>query len=457
LKRIFSFFMAAVMILIMTPTLFAVDDDPTYLIEEIWEQGYLLDEDDRYVDFGNPIDDCVPYGETVYYPLISRDSSDNAVAVYENKAAKKIKIRTDWDEGSSYIDELSVVRKRYTNKTDGETDGITFADDRYAYFLSVTTKQRSKTTTSTNEIYGLVQLKKTGDYNFDYDAGVELYVQFDVGYTDPEDSNYIPIIPALFLPDEHFGEDSEETFDFEADDNSYFVVNTNSQKKIVLGLDTDYDDDIGEKYPDADLMFFNGNGARFNKLGYLYLYTGDSDYRYTYMVNDDGELEKVNSTYDSHDECVVIRTRTLGRYVLSDTKLKVIDNTDDHSGTEVIFDNDTQQNYNPGTGGYPWEAPDYYQPAVVTAPAAVAPAPAAPEKVEEKTEQKKAPEVIETAVTVEKAIPEFATILIGENDGDITADSRMMLVVACCVGAVACVMGLVLCVTSALCRKRSKY
>ena len=43
------------------------------------------------------------------------------------------------------------------------------------------------------------------------------------------------------------------------------------------------------------------------------------------------------------------------------------------------------------------------------------------------------------------------------DSGDITADSRMMLVVACCVGATACVMGLVICMTSALCKKRGKY
>ena len=461
MKRIFSFFMAAVMVFIMTPTLFA-DDVADYSIELIFEEGYLLDEDDRYVDFNNPADDSVPYGETVYYPLLSEEVTDSSkydfTAVHETLAAKKVKIKTDWDEGSSYIDELSVVRKKFEGDLDDER--IDTSLSKYVYFLSITTKQRSKTTTSTNEVYGTVMLKKTsGADKFDYDEGRELEVAFDVGYTAPEDSNLIPITPALFEPEEDFDEYDEETFDFEADDDSYFVVNTNNQKKIVLGLDTDYDDDIGEQYPEADLMFFNGNGGRFNKLGYLYLYTGDSDYRYTYSINDNGELEKVSSTYDSHDECVVIRTRTLGRYVLSDVKLNVIDNTDDKSNTEVVFDNDTQQNYNPGTGGYPWEAPDYYQPAVVTAPAVVASSPAAPASSEpEKIEEKKAaPEVAETAVKVEKAVPEFATILIGENDGDITADARMMLVVACCVGAAACVLGLILCVTSAVCKKHNKY
>ncbi|MBQ4539199.1 MAG: hypothetical protein II995_06315, partial [Oscillospiraceae bacterium] len=157
MKRIFSFFMAAVMVFIMTPTLFA-DDVADYSIELIFEEGYLLDEDDRYVDFNNPADDSVPYGETVYYPLLSEEVTDSSkydfTAVHETLAAKKVKIKTDWDEGSSYIDELSVVRKKFEGDLDDER--IDTSLSKYVYFLSITTKQRSKTTTSTNEVYGTV-------------------------------------------------------------------------------------------------------------------------------------------------------------------------------------------------------------------------------------------------------------------------------------------------------------
>ncbi|MBR6726274.1 MAG: hypothetical protein IKL81_04725, partial [Clostridia bacterium] len=221
MKHTISLLLAVMMILSMASVCLA-DDDVLYPIDEIWEDGYLLDEDDRYVDFNEPVDDSVPYGETVYFPLV-HDSGDGYAAVFESDAAKKIKIKTDWDEGSSYIDKLSVVRKRFVNEE--EVSEIDFSESKYCYFLSVTTKTRSKNTTATHEVSGIVKLKKSGDYGFDYDD-MQLEIYFDVGYLAPDDSNLIPITPALFEPDEDFDEYEEETFDFEADDDSYFVVNT---------------------------------------------------------------------------------------------------------------------------------------------------------------------------------------------------------------------------------------
>ena len=292
MKRTVSLFLAVMMLFGMASVCLAADE-VEYKITDIWEYGYLLDEDDRYVDFREPADDSVPYGETIYFPLV-HDSGEVPVAVHEYDAAKKIKIKTDWDEGKSYVDELSVVRKKFIEDKDNDI-GIDFSNSKYAYFLSITTKTRSKNTTTSHEICGTIKLKKSGEYGFDYDD-MQLDVNLEVGYFEPDEANTIPITPALFEPDEHFDEYDEEIFDFEADDDSYFVVNTNTQKKIVLGLDTDYDDDIGDRFPDADLYFFNGNGARFNRLGYLYLYTGDSDYCYAYSIDEDGVLEKAQGT-----------------------------------------------------------------------------------------------------------------------------------------------------------------
>ena len=462
MKRTVSLLLAVMMLLGMSSVCFAADD-VLFPIDEIWEDGFLLDEDDRYVDFNEPADDSVPYGETIYFPLVSIDTSNKYTAVFESDAAKKIKIKTDWDEGSSYIDELSVVRKRFVNAS--ELSSVDFSESKYCYFLSITTKTRSKNTTSSHDVCGTVKLKKSGDYGFDYDD-MQLDVNFEVGYLPPEDSNLIPITPALFEPDEDFDEYEEETFDFEADDDSYFVVNTNSQKKLVLGMDTDYDDDIGEKFPEADLYFFNGNGGRFNRIGYLYLYTGDSDYRYAYSINDDGELEKINSSYDNHDECIVIRTRVLGRYVISNVKLNVTDNTDNYDNTEVIFDNDTQINYNPGTGGGPWMPPSYIgwsaqpiveQPVSSVAPVVSSSSEAVAAKPEKKEAEKAEDAVVKTAVKVEEKAPTFATLMIGAEDGDTVIDNGMMLMIACIVGVLASVVGLIFCIAALASKKRNKY
>lgn len=474
MKRTFAFVIAIMMLMTLSIGVFA-DTTVEYRITEIYDEGFLLDEDERYVDFNEPANDSVPYGETVYYPLLSDSGSGGGyVGVYESAAAKSIRIRTDWDEGSSYINKLSVVKKRYHGSLGSNID---LSSSKYLYFLSISIKQRSTTTTARNDVYGTVKLKKSGDYGFDYDD-MQIDLSFEVGYTAPEDSNVIPIDPALFIPDEDFDEYDEETFDFEADDNSYFVVNTNTQKKVVLGLNTDYDDDIGNKYPTADMYFFNGNGGSFNKLGYLYLYSDDT-YKYVYSIDDNDDLHSVRSTYDSYDDCFVVRTRKLGRYVLSNIKLAA-DLPKNNDDATVIYDNDTKTNHNPGTGGYGfddiayngWNDTSYTAP--VAAPAVVTPAVITPSSSGEssfeqaassgsqaaeepkKDDDEKIADVSKKNAVNVSAAP-AATVSIGSDDGDSGLNTRMMLLVACCVGAIASAIGLIICACAGVAKSRSKY
>lgn len=475
MKRIFSVILAAMLISSMAVGAFADTDPSEYCVTGIYDNGFLLDDDDSYVDFGEEADDSVPYGETVYFPLIhecsagcSHDSTHTLpVAVYESRATKSIKIKTDWDDGKSYIDKLSVVRKKYTG-TSSISSSIDLVDGKYCYFLAITTKQRSTTTTATNDVNGTIKLKKSSGNEadrFDYDD-VQIDVSFEVGYTHPEDTNVIPEIPALFYPDEDFDEDSEETFDFEVDDDSYFVVNTNGQKKLVLGMNNNYDDDIAEQYPDADLYFFNGNGGHFNRIGYLYLYAGDN-YDYVYSINDKGNLESVKVTHD--DDCLVVRTRTLGRYVLSDKKLNVAETPEEEDEKAVIFDNDTQTNHNPGTGGWGFDDIAYNgwpEPAAVV-PAVVAeqPQPAAEQpkaedaKVEQKADKTDKAEIKKTATKTAvdvKAAPAVNTVKVGENVEAEGLNTRAMLMICCCVGAAASGLGLILCICAAISKARNR-
>lgn len=67
------------------------------------------------------------------------------------------------------------------------------------------------------------------------------------------------------------------------------------------------------------------------------------------------EISKLlHPDYDHYDDCFVIRTRTLGRYVASDRRLKEVSSTteDDDPDITVIYDVNTGVNYNPATGGY---------------------------------------------------------------------------------------------------------
>lgn len=480
MKRTLAFIFACSLLFTLSAGVLAATD-VVYPVDEIYDVGYLLEEDDSYVDFGEEPNDSVPYGETIYYPLLSIKSGvDSGYAgVYESAATKNIKIRTDWDGGSSYIDKLSVVKKRFIGKPGSNID---LSASKYCYFLAIKTKSRSSTTTAKNDVYGTVKLKKSGDYGFDYDD-MQVDVDFEVGYTAPDDSNVIPITPALFIPDEDFDEYDDETFDFEADSNSYFVVNTNNQKKIVLGMNTDYDDDIADKYPHANLDFFNGNGATFNKLGYLHLYAERSSY--VYEVEGNNTLKKINVSYDSYDDAFVIRTRTLGRYVISDMKLKVAEENTNSSSedTAVIYDNDTQTNYNPGTGGFGFDdiaygiqnqvqAPVVAQnpvsaaPAMVnsslTAPASSVEQPSVPAAQQEPQDQLKddSPTIIGTTKKAENKLdtPAVTNTTVGtENEADTAIDYRKVAMIACSVGVILSVIGLIISALVIFSRSRERY
>ncbi len=468
MKRTLAFIFACSMLFTLSVGgLAAVDPKEPHPVSEIYQTGYLLDEDDRYVDFKEPLgNQSLPYGETVYYPLFWRDSGD-LVGVHQSAATKSVKIKTDWEEGSSYIDKLSIVKKRFTNESQ-LPNNIEFVGD-YCYFLAIKAKSRSTTTTAVHDIYGTVKLRKTSgndDYpRFDYDDIDYLDVSFEVGYNEPDDPSVIPITPALF---DDFDGDDEETFDFEADSYSYFVVNTNNQKKLVLGMNTDYDDNIADKYPSANLDFFNGNGASFNRTGYLYLYADRGSY--VYSVESNNTLKKINASYDSYDDAFVIRTRTLGRYVISDIKLNVADknpNTDDED-TAVIYDNDTQTNYNPGTGGYGFDDIAYGTTTQARAPAAssnaVATAPSAALAPAEKTdaseaEQDDSPAIIGTTKKVQGKLDAPAATAPAIDTGKATDPQsyRRLAMIACSVGAVLSVIGLTICGLVGFNRSRQKY
>ena len=207
----------------------------------------------------------------------------------------------------------------------------------YIYFVALKLKERDTTSPNPAELFGTISMRKSSRSDslnqFDYED-VELEINLEIGFNHPEDANLIPIEPATFYPDEDFDEDDEESFDFEADGDSFFVVNTNSQKKLVLGMDVDYDEEIGERYaPQTETLFFwNGNGGSFNRTGYLYLAAPEDSY--LYRIEADGSLRRMDAEYDDYEECFVIRTRTIGRYVVSDVELDLLDPyAEDPAGT----------------------------------------------------------------------------------------------------------------------------
>ncbi len=274
--------------------------------------------------------------------------------VNEYDAVRSARIKKSWDIGGSLVDDVEIVKKRFT-----PSDAYT-ASERYIYFLAITMKE--KTSASTHDLSGTVKLSKSGSNGFDE---IRVDVNLEVGYASPTDDNMIPETPAVFKEGDGFSGDSDETFYFEADDYSWFEVSTNGQGKILLGMDTEFDEDIASKYPEANLDFWNGNGASFNKIGELHLYAEPGSY--LYQINSNGKLIRPAYSYDRSEECFVIKTRTLGRYVISDVKLNIssieaptVDSTGTAGTTGTVGtvtsvtngDTATVVYPNPATGGF---------------------------------------------------------------------------------------------------------
>ena len=77
----------------------ASDDDLDYYVGGISENGYLVDDDDNYIDFDEAVcgpaaesDLRVPYGKTIYFPLLNDGTRGNLDRLYEDwqKAEQKL-------------------------------------------------------------------------------------------------------------------------------------------------------------------------------------------------------------------------------------------------------------------------------------------------------------------------------------------------------------------------------
>lgn len=233
-------------------------------------------------------------------------TNKHAKYVYESDAVSGIRIREDWDMNGKLVEKVEIAKK----KTNVAKD----IAQKYLYFVAVTLKDNGAVKDS--DISGTIELRKSGSFDYeDMSLEVDMAISFPTA-----DDNTITTDLQVFSEGNGFDGDSEEELRFAADEDSYFVVNTIGQKEILLSMNTDFDAKIAEKHPNANLDFFNGNGGTFNKTGTLYL-AADKD-SFVYRINDNGTMSVLQPEYDSYEEAFAIRTRTLGRYVISDTLLK---------------------------------------------------------------------------------------------------------------------------------------
>ena len=116
----------------------------------------------------------------------------------------------------------------------------------------------------------------------------------------------------------YYSDEGEVELDVDGTDVTIEFNTAGVEYKLLLAMDTKFNETLANKYPNAYLDFYNGNGATFKSARpaivtipregtqYLYEYSGSTLKAIT-TRNSDGDFE--------------FKTTTLGKYVVSDTKL----------------------------------------------------------------------------------------------------------------------------------------
>lgn len=328
MRKILSLAMASAMVLSMASVAFAATT-----IEVIDSQYYAASDNKVTVGAGNEVS-SIGYGKTAYYVV---NAAGVAMTKYDD--AKALKVKPQWTQNGDLVESVNLVKMRDTSVTGA------------AYYLAVAVK--AKDTTSTAEIAGKIGLSvKTG-----YDLVSETLNPFiTVGYTvaaptvaGEEDTTTLGTSDKLYAfkgagtIGKEFAETDEFVIELEGGAGT-FTVDTNGQGKILLSSSVKYNEGLEATYPDANYVYINGNGKSFNKTGELVLPANEGDVLYQVK---NGKLSKVNVEYDEYEEAFIVKTRTLGTYVIAEGEL-------DLSAQDVVVEAPATEapveTVNPGTG-----------------------------------------------------------------------------------------------------------
>ena len=345
------------------------DDDDGYPIDTTLIGPFGYNSDDKNLTI-----DSVEYGKTAYFLLTEYylDSGEETRLVTQSESTDKLKVKGDWEEGKSLVDGMAITKKKVNgfgvyddlDDKDNFTEDADFTSDmandygfvsgKYYYMVAITVEDSSST--SDADIIGALTLSKSKKPKADdIDFDVAINVDWEQSYRKTEDltieGDYDPIYSETYYALKF---DCDEEIELGFNDDSTFTVDVSGQPKTLLYFDTDFNSSIAAKYPLAELNFWNGNGAKFNRTGEMFLSIGDEDYDnyYLYQINSDGSLSEVaNAEYDDADEGFYFKTRTLGSYVVSDMELDTsATESSDESDDIVVTPVDPVTPVNPGTG-----------------------------------------------------------------------------------------------------------
>lgn len=305
MKKLLSALIVLAMIAMLTAVSFAASltEGAIYIKED--------DDDDYYTDL---VDTLAP-GETGWIYL----------GDYDN----------DIEESKEKPYSISITDGEFT--ADGETDDDDDEDgEEYApkKLISISSKAEKKKINSTNPKYGwfaklTVKKISASKYPEDgYDVTVPITIEYD--WDNGGDDDLEVLLDAITYEEEDgefeddlllFSYEKEDDIDIDLpDDGGTFTGVARKDFEVVASMNTKVNNSLLNKYPKADMYFFNGNGANFPVTnGRLTLKANAGDY--CYKVESNGKLVDMSNTWSNSQGAFVIKTTVIGKYIISDTKL----------------------------------------------------------------------------------------------------------------------------------------
>ena len=294
MKKLFAVFLAAALVLAIAPVALALP----------FTDGDIVLKDDEYYD--DVVTSVTPGSKFWVYLEDGYDGS--GVKIKEPKSIKIDEVTvTDSDTGKE-------VKMLSVSKTPSWLRYGSDSKDR-AYFAEVTVKS--------------VSASSYPEDGFDVTEFVLTYTSYASGSGVPETPVYVDDFTIAYEEaDDEFDEDPK-MFSFEKDDDvdidlpgsaGTFTGVARRDFDVVAAMDTDPITSLLNKYPSADLQFFNGSGASFPvSSGKLTFEADNGDYLYEVGANN--TLTDRSNTWSSSKKAFVVPTTVIGKYIISDTKL----------------------------------------------------------------------------------------------------------------------------------------
>ena len=334
MKKILSVFVAAAMMASMTGISLARDEAKDITVD-VTTGLYTYDAEDNTVTH---VDGDVEPGEDIYIGVVANDVDGTPTADdFDN-----YRVTATWDYGSKFVSKPEITT-------------IKVGSDRIAV---IKLDARGSVGTKAQDVVGTIKITGKSGALVNGEDELTLPIEFTYAWGETEGDGYIDASTPVVYFD---GIDGEATLEFDGD--IEFVVDVTSQDDMFIKMDTNVVHSLIDAYPDANLDFINFEGTpTFNKTGTVYIPADDEGYIYSRVGN---ELTLIKDAWDEDEGAYVFKTRTLGDWVISDTKLDLDEVAEPETskpeskpetskpegGNSSVKPNpDTGDKYNPDTG-----------------------------------------------------------------------------------------------------------